>query len=71
MTTQVCATLFVSFTSFRHDLVAAIDPHNAGVLIVQLDGGTAAEQVRERGAVMLGADDITQRLDRRQECIVM
>lgn len=69
---QVCATLFVSFTSFRHDLAAAIDPHNAGVLIVHLDGGTAAEQVRGRGAVVLGADDITQRLDRRpEECIIM
>ncbi|KAI0268665.1 hypothetical protein BC834DRAFT_866660 [Gloeopeniophorella convolvens] len=56
----------------KHNLTAALDPRNSGVLIVQLDGGTAAEQARDRGGVMLGADDITQRLDGRDEgCVVM
>jgi len=56
----------------KHNLFAAIDPQNSGVLIVQLEGGTAAEQVRDRGGVMLGADDITRRLDRKDEgCIIM
>jgi hypothetical protein len=49
-----------------------MDPHNPGVLIVQLEGGTAAEQAKLNGGVMLGADDITQRLDRQDEgCLVM
>ncbi|KAI0256146.1 hypothetical protein BJV78DRAFT_1117844, partial [Lactifluus subvellereus] len=53
----------------KHNLAAAIDPHNAGVLIVQLEGGMAA---KESGGVILGADDITRRLDKRDEgCIVM
>jgi len=56
----------------RHHLSAAIDPQNSGVLIVQLEGGTAADQVRDRGGVMLGADDIMWRLDRKDEgCIIM
>ncbi|KAN0109305.1 Smr domain containing protein [Russula decolorans] len=56
----------------KHNLSAAIDPQNSGVLIVQLEGGTAADQVRDRGGVILGADDITQRLDRKDEgCIIM
>lgn len=64
--------VFVSFTSFRHDLAAAIDPQNSGVLIVQLDGGTTAEQARDRGGVVLGPDDITRRLDRQNgDCVIM
>ena len=64
--------VFLSTCRSRHNLSAAIDPQNSGVLIVQLDGGTAAEQVRDRGGVMLGADDITRRLDRKDEgCIIM
>ncbi|KAH9978800.1 hypothetical protein BGW80DRAFT_1165152, partial [Lactifluus volemus] len=56
----------------KHNLAAAIDPHNSGVLVVQLEGGTAAEQARNSGGVMLGVDDITQRLDRKDEsCIIM
>ena len=38
---------------------------------MQLEGGTAADQVRDRAGVMLGADDITRRLDRNEGCIVM
>ena len=64
--------VFVSFTLFRHDLAAVIDPQNPGVLIVQLDAGTAAEQVRDRGGVVLGPDDITRRLDRQNgDCVIM
>ncbi|KAI0000402.1 hypothetical protein BJV77DRAFT_939265 [Russula vinacea] len=56
----------------KHNLSAAIDPQNSGVLIVHLEGGTTAEQARDRGEVMLGADDITRRLDRKDEgCIIM
>ncbi|KAI0276379.1 hypothetical protein BGY98DRAFT_706287 [Russula aff. rugulosa BPL654] len=56
----------------KHNLSASIDPQNSGVLIVRLEGGTGAEQVRDRGGVMLGADDITRRLDRKDEgCIIM
>jgi len=56
----------------KYDLAAAIDPQNSGVLIVQLEGGTAAEQVRDQGGLMLGPDDITQRLDRKNgDCIIM
>ncbi|EIM82692.1 DUF1771-domain-containing protein [Stereum hirsutum FP-91666 SS1] len=45
----------------KHNLVAAIDAENAGVLIVQLDGGRPpAGGTRE----ILGVDDITRRLDR-------
>jgi hypothetical protein len=56
----------------RHNLAAALDPDNAGVLVVHLEGGDAAERVRDRGGVVLGADDITRRLDSRDDgCIVM
>jgi len=56
----------------KHNLSAEIDPQNSGVLIVRLEGGTAAEQVRDRGGVTLGVDDITRRLDGKDEgCIVM
>jgi hypothetical protein len=63
---------FLSTCHSRHNISAAIDPQNSGVLIVHLEGGTAAEQVRDRGGVMLGTDDITQRLDRKDDsCIIM
>ncbi|KAF8482758.1 hypothetical protein DFH94DRAFT_627155, partial [Russula ochroleuca] len=52
----------------KHNLSAAIDPQNSGVLIVQLEGGTAAEQVRDRRGVMLGTNDITRRLDSIIRC---
>jgi hypothetical protein len=69
---EVASHIGFPFTPSRHNLAATIDPHNSGVLIVQLEGGTAAEQARDSGGVMLGADDITQRLDRQDEgCIVM
>ena len=56
----------------RHNLAAALDPDNSGVLVVQLDGGNAAERARDRGGVVLGADDITRRLDNQDDgCIVM
>ena len=66
------AFVTISFTSFRHDLAAVIDPRNSGVLIVQLDGGMAAGHVRDRGGVVLGPEDITRRLDRQNEdCVIM
>ncbi|KAF5389495.1 hypothetical protein D9757_004324 [Collybiopsis confluens] len=47
----------------KHQLVAELDPHNAGVLIVQLGGR------RDRA---VGPDEITRRLERNDEgCIVM
>ena len=68
----------------RHDLVAALDPHNAGVLIVQLPGAPGAgggarggagagAGDREMGGA-LGAEDITRRLGARNgdgQCVVM
>ena len=46
----------------RHQLIPEIDPHNAGVLIVHLDG---------QGGGM-GTDEVTRRLERRNEdCIIM
>ena len=39
---------------------------------MHLEDGTTAEQARDRGEVMLGADDIARRLDRKDEgCIIM
>jgi hypothetical protein len=56
----------------RYNLTAAIDPQNSGVLIVQLEGGTAAEHVMDLRGITLGADDITQRLNRKDEgCTIM
>jgi len=55
----------------KYNLVATIDPENSGVLIVSLEGGTAAEQARDRGGVALGVDDITRRLDKDEGCVVM
>ncbi|KAH9022231.1 hypothetical protein EDB84DRAFT_1274693 [Lactarius hengduanensis] len=56
----------------KHNLAAALDPDNSGVLVVQLEGGNAVERARDRGGVVLGADDIMRRLDSRDDgCIVM
>jgi len=56
----------------KHNLTAALDPDNAGVLIVRLGGDDADERARDRGGVVLGADDITRRLDNHDDsCIVM
>ncbi|KAF8263520.1 hypothetical protein EI94DRAFT_1596891 [Lactarius quietus] len=56
----------------KHSLAAALDPDNAGVLIVRLGGGDADERASDRGGVVLGADDITRRLDNHDDsCIVM
>ena len=57
---------------YRHNLVAALDPDNAGVLIVQLRQGGAVDRARERGAPVLGADDLSRKLDSRDDgCTIM
>jgi hypothetical protein len=39
---------------------------------VQLEGGTAAEHVMDLRGITLGADDITQKLNRKDEgCTIM
>ena len=49
----------------RHDLVAEVDPDNAGVLIVQLGG-------RKSGRRTMGADEVTRRLEKSGEgCVIM
>lgn len=49
----------------RHDLVAELDPDNAGVLIVQLDG-------RGSGRRTIGADEVTRRLEKPGDgCVIM
>lgn len=49
----------------RHDLVAELDPDNAGVLIVQLGG-------RKSGRRVIGVDEVTRRLERSGEsCVIM
>lgn len=49
----------------RESLVAELDPSNAGVLIVHLDGG---ENARGR---TLNPDDMTRRLEKDEQCIIM
>lgn len=50
---------------FRHNLVAELDPDNAGVLIVQLGG-------RRTGRRAIGADEVTRRLEKSGEgCVIM
>lgn len=45
--------------------MAALDPKNAGVLVVHLDGRTNGDRV-------IGADEITRKLERDEgACIVM
>ncbi|KZV74399.1 DUF1771-domain-containing protein [Peniophora sp. CONT] len=56
----------------KHNLTATLDPDNAGVLIVQLKSGGAVDRARERGAPVLGADDLSRKLDSRDDgCIIM
>ena len=56
----------------RHNLAAAIDPDNSGVLIVQFEGGTGVDRARARGAPVLGPDDISRRIEQRDNgCIIM
>ena len=50
---------------YRHGLVAELDEHNSGVLIVNLDG-----QASGSGRVM-GADELTRGLEKKDECIIM
>lgn len=48
--------------SSRHQLIAELDPHNAGVLIIHLDG-------QGRG---MDPDEVTRRLDKSNEdCVIM
>ena len=50
---------------YRHDLIAEVDPDNAGVLIVQLGG-------RKSGRRTMGADEVTRRLEKSGEgCVIM
>ncbi|KAI0745430.1 hypothetical protein C8Q76DRAFT_703630 [Earliella scabrosa] len=49
----------------KHGLVAELDEQNAGVLIVNLDGQTTG-----RGPV-LGPDELTRSLEKKDECIIM
>ncbi|KZV74400.1 DUF1771-domain-containing protein [Peniophora sp. CONT] len=49
----------------KYKLVAALDPDNTGVLIVQLKRGGAVDRARKRGAPVLGADS------RDDGCIVV
>ncbi|PIL34161.1 hypothetical protein GSI_03872 [Ganoderma sinense ZZ0214-1] len=49
----------------KHGLVAELDEHNAGVLIVSLDGRATG-----KGRVM-GAEDLTRGLEKKDECIIM
>jgi hypothetical protein len=50
----------------RHNLVAELDPHNEGVLIVHLNGGQPPSG--NRG---LNPGDIVQRLENNQDCAIM
>lgn len=52
-------------SSHRHNLVAEMDPDNAGVLIVQLGEGKSG-----RGR-SIGADEVTRRLERQDGCVIM
>jgi hypothetical protein len=45
----------------RHQLVAELDPQNAGVLIVRLDG-------QGRG---MDPEEVTRRLDSGNDCVIM
>lgn len=50
---------------YRHNLVAELDPDNAGVLIVQLGG-------RKSGRRTIGADEVTRRLEKSGDgCVIM
>ncbi|KAI1796405.1 DUF1771-domain-containing protein [Ganoderma leucocontextum] len=49
----------------KHGLVAELDEHNSGVLIVSLDG-----QATGKGRV-IGAEELTRGLEKKDECIIM
>jgi len=52
--------------TISHQLVAELDPHNAGVLIVRMDGASGSE--RE----VVGPGEITRKLERSEEsCVIM
>jgi hypothetical protein len=46
-------------------MVAALDPQNAGVLIVRLDGQM------QGGQRAIGADEMSGKLERNEQCVVM
>ncbi|KAF9650614.1 Smr-domain-containing protein [Thelephora ganbajun] len=48
----------------KHNLVAELDPNNAGVLIVQLGG-------RKSGRRAIGVDEVTRRLEKSEGCVIM
>ena len=48
----------------RYKLAAQLDPHNEGVLVVQLGGV-------ERGESGMGVDEIERRLEKDEGCIIM
>lgn len=49
----------------RYQLAAQLDPNNAGVLIVQLNGA-------QRGERGMGADELSRRLENNDDqCIIM
>ncbi|KDQ27813.1 hypothetical protein PLEOSDRAFT_1041528, partial [Pleurotus ostreatus PC15] len=53
----------------KHQLKAALDPDNGGVLIVQLSAGGSASPGRNRG---WGADEISRRIEKDDEgCTIM
>lgn len=54
--------LLLSFLRPRHNLSAHLDPHNDGVLIVNLGGG------RDRG---MDSDEMTRRLEKDEGCSIM
>ena len=63
---SVAAAPSMTTRSRRHGLVAELDEHNSGVLIVNLDG-----QVSGRGPVM-GPDELTRGLERKEDgCTIM
>jgi hypothetical protein len=59
-------SLFSKRMFLRHNLAAGLDPHNAGVLIVNLQGQPV------NGARGMNVDDITRTLENdNQSCVVM
>jgi hypothetical protein len=59
------ASLINALKNTRYQLAAQLDPNNAGVLIVQLNGA-------QRGERGMGADEISRRLEKDDgQCIAM
>jgi hypothetical protein len=59
---KIAYDYFCTFSPTRHQLVAELDPRNAGVLIVRLDG-------QGKG---MDPDEVTRRLERgNQDCVIM